>query len=95
MDITAGSGFDWLRWVAGVEGAHDIIRDGVVRVYAVRWFPHAVPDAAFCYGLGTYMLLSPTTMRSNGSSRPTRGVQQGESDWRAEPLLCAAPVASR
>ena len=28
--------FDWLRWLAQIEGARDVIRNGVHRVYVVR-----------------------------------------------------------
>ena len=95
VDITEGSGFDWLRWVAVVEGAHSVIRDGVHRVYAVRWEPEAEEEAVFCYSNGECGQLLPRCARYAGSTKQTRFEMNRGSNWRTEPLLSAAPVASQ
>ena len=95
VDITEGSGFDWLRWVAGLEGARAVFRDGVHRVYAVRWQPGGVAEAVFCYGSGRFAQLLPRKARYTGAQKTTSFVMNGESNWRTEPLLSAAPVASQ
>ena len=48
VDITAGSGFDWLTWVAQLQDATEIIRNGVEKVYAVRWESGDTAEAVFC-----------------------------------------------
>ena len=104
VDITDGAAFDWLPWVAGIEGAPDVIRDGVCRVYVVRWEPllyvegvrcpeHGAPEAVFCYGSNMYRTLMPRTARCTGSCRTTRFTLYREANWMTEPLLSAAPVA--
>ena len=95
VDITEGSGFDWLRWVAMLEGARGVIRDGVYRVYAVRWAPGGVAEAVFCYSCGHFAQLPPRSARYTGANASTRLVMNWESNWQTEPLLSAAPVASR
>ncbi len=94
VDITDGSAFDWLRWAAQIEGARDVIRDGVHRVYVVRWEPHGAPEAVFCYGNNTYSTLVPRNARYTGSRSETRFVIYREANWVTEPLLSAAPVAA-
>ena len=63
VEITDASAFDWIRWVAHIEGARHVIRFGVHRVYVVRWEPDAAPEAVFCYGNHTYSTLVPRTAR--------------------------------
>ena len=82
VDITAGSGFDWLRWVAQIEGARDIIRDGVHRVYAVRWEQGAAPEAVFCYGTGPSVTLPPRRSRYAGAHGTTRFEIYQQANWR-------------
>lgn len=94
VDITDGSAFDWLRWVAHIEGARDVIRNGVHRVYAVRWNPHWAPEAVFCYGNNTYSTLVPRKSRYTGSWSHARIVTHRNANWVTEPLLSAAPVAA-
>ena len=94
VDITDGSAFDWIRWVAQIEGARDVIRDGVHRVYVVRWEPHGAPEAVFCYGNNTCSTLVPRNARYTGSRSETRFVIYREANWVTEPLLSAAPVAA-
>ena len=84
VDITAGTGFDWLRWVAAIEGARDVIRDGVHRVYAVRWEPGGAEEAVFCYTNGLFGLLPPHRARYTGAQEDTRLVMY-RWDWRTEP----------
>ena len=95
VDITSGSGFDWLRWLALIEGAPTVIRDGVHKVYAVRWQQDAAPEAVFCYDDGAWTALAPRVVRHKGASGSSRMVLHRHADWRTEPLLCAAPVASQ
>ena len=52
-----GQPFDWLRWVAPVEGVRDVSWNGVYRVYAVRWTPYLAPEAVFCHDNNTYSTL--------------------------------------
>ena len=92
VDITNGSAFDWLRWVAHIEGARDVIRNGVHRVYVVRWNPHWAPEAVFCYGNNTYSTVVPRNARYTGSRSRTRITMYREANWVTEPLLSAAPV---
>ena len=94
VDITDGSAFDWLRWVAQIEGARDVMRNGVHRVYVVRWRPHWAPEAVFCYGNNTYSTLVPRNARYNGSWSHTRIEVHRDANWMTEPLLSAAPVAA-
>ena len=94
VDITDGTAFDWLRWVAHIEGARDVIRDGVRRVYVVRWEPDGAPEAVFCYGSNMYSTLMPRTARCTGSCRTTRFRLYREANWMTEPLLSEAPVAT-
>ena len=94
VDITDGAAFDWLPWVAGIEGAPDVIRDGVCRVYVVRWEPDGAPEAVFCYGNNTYSTLVPRTARYTGSKSRTRFVLYREANWVTEPLLSVAPLAA-
>ena len=92
VDITAGSGFDWLRWVAQLEGAHEFIRHGVHRVYAVRWELAGTAEAVFCYHDGSFGKLPPSQASYKGRSRMGfEHVQQG--NWRTDDLLLAGPVA--
>ena len=71
-----------------------VIRDGVHRVSAVRWEPHGAEEAVFCYSSGHFGLLRPRRARYTGAHAETRFVMYWEGDWRTEPLLSAAPVAS-
>ncbi len=93
VDITNGTACDWLRWVAGVEGASNVFRGGVHRVYAVRWQPRGAPEAVFCYGNCTYSTLAPTFARYTGARNATRFELYGSGNWATEPLLSEAPVA--
>ena len=95
VDITDGSGFDWLRWLAALEGVREVIRDGVHRVYAVRWEPWGDVQAVFCYGNGDFGVLLPRRARYTGAHNDTSFQMWRGSDWRTEPLLSAAPVASQ
>ena len=74
VDITEGSGFDWLRWVAPLEGAREVSRDGVHRAYAVRWEASGAPEAVFCYSSGNFAVLVPRRARlaMKGSTRNPR-----------------------
>ena len=94
VDITDGSAFDWLRWVAQIEGARNVIRHGVHRVYVVRWEPDAAPEAVFCYGNHTYSTLVPRTALYTGSRSETRFESYRKANWVTEPLLSTAPVAA-
>ena len=94
VDITDGRAVDWLRWVAHIEGARNVIRDGVCRVYAVRWGGHGAPEAVFCYRNNTYSTLVPRTARYTGASKTTRFELYRDADWTTEALLSAAPVAA-
>ena len=94
VDITDGRAVDWLRWVAHIEGARNVIRDGVCRVYAVRWEGHGAPEAVFCYRNNTYSTLVPRTARYTGASKTTRFELYRDADWTTEALLSAAPVAA-
>ena len=94
VDITDGAVFDWLPCVACIEGAPDVIRDGVRRVYVVRWQPDGAPEAVFCYSSNMYSTLMPRTARCTGSCRTTRFRLYTEANWMTEPLLSAAPVAA-
>jgi hypothetical protein len=80
--------------VAQLEGARDIIRDGVHRVYAVRWEPDANAEAVFCYGTGRFGTLPPRSAHYTGARRGTRFQLHQGANWRTQPLLSAAPVAS-
>ena len=92
VDITAGSGFDWLTWVAQLLDATEIIRDGVEKVYAVRWEWGDTAEAVFCYHDGSFGKLPPSQASYKGRSRMGfEHVQQG--NWRADDLLLAGPVA--
>ena len=97
VDITEGSGFDWLRWVRIHRGHRwrRIIRDGLHRVYAVRWEPGGAEEAVFCYSSGHFAQLPPRRVRYTGATANMHFVMNRESNWRTEPLLSAAPVASR
>ena len=81
--------------MAQLEGAREIIRDGVHRVYAVRWEPDANAEAVFCYGTGHFGTLPPRRTRYTGARGGTRFQMNQEANWRTEPLLSAAPVASQ
>ena len=94
VDITDGSAFDWLRWVAQIEGARNVIRYGVVRVYVVRWEPNAAPEAVFCYRNQTYSTLVPCTARYTGSKSETHFEWHSNANWGTDPLLSVAPVAA-
>ena len=92
VDITAGSGFDWLTWVAQLQDATEIIRDGVEKVYAVRWESGDTAEAVFCYHDGSFGKLPPSQASYKGRSRMGfEHVQQG--NWRTDDLLLAGPVA--
>ena len=93
VDITNGSAFDWPRWLAGIEGARNVIRDGVHRVYVVRWTPNWAPEAVFCYGNYAYSTVQPSTVRYTGSRTQTPIRMYRNANWMTEPLLSAAPVA--
>ena len=95
VDITDGQAFDWPRWVAQIEGAREVIRDGVHKVYAVRWNPDWAPEAVFCYGDNTYGTLVPYMARYTGAWCDTRFTMHRDGNWQTEPLLSAAPVADR
>ena len=94
VDITHGSAFDWPRWVAKIKGARAVIRDGVHRVYAVRWAPHSAPEVVFCYGNKTYSTLRPRNAAYTSSAKETPFVFHGKGNWVTEPLLSAAPKAA-
>ena len=94
VDITDGATFDWVRWLAAIEGAQNVIRDGVRKVYVVRWEENSVPEAVFCNGNNMYSTLVPRTARYTGSSRTSRFRLYREANWMTEPLLSAAPVAA-
>ena len=55
----------------------------------------ASPEAVFCYGSGQFAMLLPHDARYTGAHGDTRFVMNRESNWRTEPLLVLAPVASR
>ena len=95
VDITDRATFDWVRWLAALEGAHNAIRGGVRKVYVVRWEENSVPEAVFCYGNNMYSTLVPRTARYTGSSRTSRFRLYREANWMTEPLLSAAPVAAQ
>ena len=87
--------FDWLQWAACLEGARDIIRDGVHRVYAVRWEHDGNAESVFCYGNGRFGNLPPCRARYPGAGGGTSVKMYRQSDWRTEPMLSVAPGASQ
>ena len=93
VDITDGSAFDWLRWVAGIEGARGVMRHGVHRVYVVRWELNGAPEAVICYGNNTYSTLVPHTARYTRTEQDAVCVlQRGQLDDRA--LAVCGPCSS-
>ena len=94
VDITDGSAFDWPRWVAQIEGARNVIRHGVHKVYVVRWEQDAAPEAVFCHGDHTYSTLVPCTARYTGSKSETHFEWHSNANWGTDPLLSVAPVAA-
>ena len=80
--------------MGGSARGHKIIRDGVHRVYAVRWQRSGTAEAVFCYGNGSYGKLPPFEARYDGS-RPNKSFEHVQGDWRTEDLLMHAPVASQ
>ena len=95
MDITDGAGFDWRRWVANVEGARDLIRDGVHKVYAARWLLDDPPVAVFCHGNDSGSTLAPWLVRYTGAASRSRIQFDRDLAWRTHPLLSTAPVSSQ
>ena len=94
VDITDGSGFDWLRWLAQIEGAYDIMRDGVHRVYATRWNENDKPlEAVFCYGDGTFTRVPPGQTHYTPGRHHERFVHSATEDWRTMPIFANARVA--
>ena len=77
VDITDGSGFDWLKRLAKIQGAQTAIWDDIYRVYAVRWQPHGDPEVAFCYGNQTYSTLTPRNAVYTASTKETSFVFHG------------------
>ena len=94
VDITDGAAFDWIRWLAQLTCARDVIGGGVHRVYAVRWLPHQAPEAVFCYGNLTYCTLVPSLARYTSAQGRTRLTMYRHANWRTEGLLYEAPVAT-
>ena len=68
-------------------------RDGVRKVYVVRWEENSVPEAVFCYSNNMYSTLVPHSARYTGSNRPARFNFYRQANWMTEPLLSEAPVA--
>ena len=95
VDITDGRACDWPRWLAHIEGAREAVRDGVHKVYAVRWNEGWAPEAVFCYGDNTYGTLVPYMARYTGAWHDTRFTWHRDGNWQTEELLSAAPVADR
>ena len=61
----------------------------------MRWEPYGAPDAVFCYSSGQFAKLLPRHARYTGALDYTHFEMVRESNWRAAPLLSAAPVATR
>ena len=93
VDITNGAAFDWIRWLAQLACARDVIGGGVHRVYAVRWLPHQDPEAVFCYRDHTYCTLAPNLGRYGKRQGGNRVTTYWFASWRTEALLCQAPEA--
>ena len=94
VDITDGAAFDWIRWLAQLTCARDVIGGGVRRVYAVRWLSHQDPEAVFCYGDNTYCTLLPSQARYKSAHRKTRLTMYRHANWTTEQLLHDAPAAT-
>ncbi len=95
IDITNGTAFEWLRWLASLAGAREVFQDSVHKVFAVRWEQDGAPEAVFCYGNGTYCTLAPHVAHYRGAKNQTRFRWYANGNWATEPLPVAAPVAAR
>ena len=76
------------------KGAQEIMRDGIHKVFAVRWDVNDDAEAVFCYGSGHFVTMKPRHARYGGTHCvPYFPVP--ESNWRTDRLLSAAPVATQ
>ena len=97
VDITNGSGFDWLRWVAQMAGVDSVMRDGVCKVCAARFHPGAAPVAVFCYRDGTWgtLRLDSVVYKSPKTKKTSRVHVHRDPSWQTLSFLCLAPRASQ
>jgi hypothetical protein len=85
LDITDMQAFPWNRWLVNVLMNREVVKGGIVKVFAVRDAPDAKPMLAFCHPDDTY-----TTITT--SKHPQI---ESQSPWRAAPMFTHAVVAQR
>ena len=95
VELTDGTGFNWLTWVASIADARELVRGGVRRVFAVRCYDRGDVFVAFCRDDGTFSMLCPQTQSYDARGPTLVHNHSPLTGWQNEPLFRDAPTATQ